>query len=192
MDMSHSEHQGWVHLNETERRKWQDPEATLKKTGIMPGMTFIDIGCGNGFFTLPAAMIAGKQGTVYALDADAKGIDMLKLEASKKGLNNIVAVVGRGEETVLCDTCADIVFFGNVLHDFQNAALVLSNARKMVAVHGRLYDIDWKPIEMGFGPPLRIRFSPEHAAALISSAGFLIERTEDIGEYHYLIEASPA
>jgi hypothetical protein len=61
----------------------------------------------------------------------------------------------------------------------------------MIAVHGRLYNVDWRPVEMGFGPPLRIRFSPEHAAALISSAGFRIEHTEAVGKYHYLIEASP-
>ena len=189
--MSHSEHQGWIHLNETERRNWQDPEAILEKTGIIPGMTFMEIGCGNGFFTLPAARMVGEQGTVYALDADARGIDKLKSRAHKEGLNNIIAVVGRGEETVLSDACADIVFFGNVLHDFHDAALVLSNARKMISVHGRLYNIDWRPIEMEFGPPLRIRFSPEYASELIVSAGFRIERTENVGKYHYLIEASP-
>ena len=190
--MSHSEKHGWVHEKESERRKWQDPEATLEKAGIIPGMTFMDIGCGNGFFTLPAARIAGGKGTVYALDADEKGIDMLKSKAHKEGLDNIIAVVGRGEERVLCNACADIVFFGNVLHDFQDASLVLTNARKMIAVHGRLYDVDWKPIEMSLGPPLRIRFSPEYASGLIVSAGFRVERTEDVGEYHYLIEARPA
>jgi ubiquinone/menaquinone biosynthesis C-methylase UbiE len=191
MNMNHSQHQGWIHQDETKRRKWQDPEATLEKTGIVPGMTFMEIGCGNGFFTLPAARIAGKQGKVYALDADEKGIDMLKSKAHEEGLDNIITVVGRGEETVLCDACADTVFFGNVLHDFQDAALVLSNARKMVSVHGRLYNVDWKPMEMKFGPPLRIRFSPEYASELITKAGFRIERTEDVGKYHYLIEASP-
>ena len=189
--MNHSEHQGWVHQNETERWKWQDPEATLEKLGIMPGMTFMDIGCGNGFFTLPAARITGEKGKIYALDADERGIDKLKSKAHKENLDNIVAVVGRGEETLLCDACADIVFFGNVLHDFQDAALVLSNTRKMISVRGRLYNVDWKPIEMEFGPPLRIRFSPEYASKLIVSAGFRIERTEDAGKYHYLIEASP-
>jgi ubiquinone/menaquinone biosynthesis C-methylase UbiE len=190
MNMSDTEHRSWMY-DDPERRKWQDPETVVGMLGIEPGITFMDIGCGNGYFTLPAARLAGDNGTIYALDSNAGAIDILKQKAHSERLNNIHAVAGRGEETVFCDACADIIFFGNVLHDFQDAALVLSNARKMIASHGRLYNVDWKPVQMDFGPPLRIRFSPEHAAMLIASAGFRIERTVEAGNYHYLIEATP-
>ena len=58
----------WHYFAEEERRAWQDPEAILREIGLTSGMTFMDIGCGNGFFTLPAAAIAGPKGLVYGLD----------------------------------------------------------------------------------------------------------------------------
>jgi predicted methyltransferase len=41
--------------NDTERRKWQDPEKILSEIGLAPNMTFVDLGCGDGYFALPAA-----------------------------------------------------------------------------------------------------------------------------------------
>ena len=34
---------------EDERRQWQNSESILSLAGLKPGMTFIDLGCGNGF-----------------------------------------------------------------------------------------------------------------------------------------------
>jgi ubiquinone/menaquinone biosynthesis C-methylase UbiE len=36
---------------------------------VKPGMTFVDLGCGNGFFALPSARLVGPEGKVYGLDA---------------------------------------------------------------------------------------------------------------------------
>ena len=51
-------------IDDHERRKWQNPEAILSSIGLRPGFTLIDIGCGSGFFALPAAKIVGKKGKV--------------------------------------------------------------------------------------------------------------------------------
>jgi len=113
----------------------------------------IDVGCGNGFFALPAARLVGEKGKVFGFDANAEAIGMLKKTAMKEGLRNLNLRVGMAEETVLCDACADIVFFGIVLHDFKDASRVLSNAKRMLKSTGRLVDLDWKKEPMNFGPP---------------------------------------
>ena len=97
-------------------------------------MVFMDIGCGYGFFTIPAARIVGEKGKVYAVDVSALAIDSLKREAAEEGLKNIVATAGAAEETVFCDACADIVFYSIVLHDFRDATKV-SMGNSMVEVH---------------------------------------------------------
>jgi len=51
-------------------------------------------------------------------------------------------VLGRAEDTIFCEACADIVFFGMVLHDFSDPAKVLRNAGMMLKVDGRLVDLD--------------------------------------------------
>ena len=59
----------WHYFDEDRRRKWQNPEDILREIGLETGMTFLDIGCGNGFFTLPAARMVGPAGQVYGLDS---------------------------------------------------------------------------------------------------------------------------
>ena len=181
----------YAFFDERERKKWQNPEAVLMSIGLKPGFTFVDIGCGDGFFAIPAAKVVGQKWLVYGLDVDEDAISRLGERARRKGLANLVLKVGKAEETVLCDGCADIVFYGIVLHDFESVTKVLSNARKMLKYDGRLIDLDWKKKPMDKGPPLRLRFSEEEAADLIKEAGFKLETVKTNEPYHYVIIANP-
>ena len=151
----------------------------------------MDIGCGQGYFTLPAARIIGSTGKVYGLDINETGIQELRKKATDEGLNNLELISGAAEEVLICMDCADIVFFGIVLHDFKNPSKVLEKARKMIKPDGRLVNLDWKKVNMGFGPPVAKRFDEETASGLIESSEFKIESVNDSGQYHYLITAHP-
>lgn len=177
--------------DENERKRWQDPEAILTDIGLKRGFTFVDIGCGYGFFALPAAKLVGEKGMVYGLDANDEAIRWLKKKAAKESIRNLNLQVGAAEETVLCEACADIVFFGIVLHDFNDPARVLMNAKRMLKPTGRLVDLDWKKEPMQLGPPLRIRFSEKEATSFIKNIGFAIETVKEVGQYHYTITAKP-
>lgn len=173
------------------RRGWQNPETILAQIGLRSGSVFVDVGCGSGFFALPAARLVGKTGRVYGVDIDPDAIETLSRRAAEEGLDNLDLKVGEAEETLLCKGCADIVFFGINLHDFRDPSRVLMNARKMLKPDGRLIDLDWKKELMELGPPMRIRFSQDQATSLIVKAGFKIESTTEAGLYHYLITARP-
>jgi len=178
-------------IEDRERRRWQNPEVILSSSGLRSGFTLIDIGCGGGFFALPAARIVGEKGKVYGLDTNADSIASLRVQAGRQGLENLHLTVGRAEETIVCKQCADIVFIGMALHDFGDSSKVLENARIMVKPTGRLANLDWKKEPMKLGPPLRIRFSVETALSLIEGAGFTVETVTDGGPYHYLVIAKP-
>lgn len=83
------------------RKRWQNPEVILNRIGLKSGFTFLDVGCGDGFFALPAAHIVGGNGKVYGLDKDDNAIDRLIKRAEKKGLDNIVLKVGKAEEYIM-------------------------------------------------------------------------------------------
>jgi ubiquinone/menaquinone biosynthesis C-methylase UbiE len=186
------EHRGFRgrHLYDEEgRRQWQDAEAILADLGLKAGATFIDLGCGEGFFALPAARLVGTGGRVYGLDIRPEAIGRLRERASAEGLTNLELKVGRAEETVLCETCADFVFLGIVLHDFDEPARVLANAAIMLKPGGRLVNLDWKKEPTALGPPLQIRFSQEKAMQLIEAGGFKVQTVTEAGPYHYLIMA---
>ena len=154
-------------------------------------MVFMDIGCGDGFFTIPAAQLVGEKGVIYALDVDSAAVEKLKDKAAEKGLTNITAKVGAAEETVFCTECADIVFYSRVLHDFKDPEKVLRNAKRMLKPAGTLVNLDWKKKPTMFGPPVRIRFSEEQAANLIKAAGFMIENVKTAGRNFYVVTAKP-
>jgi ubiquinone/menaquinone biosynthesis C-methylase UbiE len=182
---------GGFSLDENTRRSWYNPEGILKEINLQPNMTFIDIGSGNGFFTLLAAKEVGKQGFVYAVDSDEGAIKKLKEEAKKKGLENVKASVGLAEESAFCKSCADVVFFSMVLHDFKDPIKVLQNSKKMLKPSGILVNLDWKKKETSQGPPFRIRFSEKDVDRLLTTAKFKVNKTRSVGPSHYLITATP-
>jgi ubiquinone/menaquinone biosynthesis C-methylase UbiE len=175
--------------NDTERRKWQNPEEILNEIGLALGMTFVDLGCGDGYFALPAARIVGLKGKVIATDIDEGAIVRLRKQSAEEGLVQLSAEVSAAEDTIACERCADFVFFGINLHDFADPAQVIRNAKKMLRSSGRLVDLDWKAQPMPIGPPLEKRFSIAKAQELIESAGFHIASVAEAGPYHYIIVA---
>jgi ubiquinone/menaquinone biosynthesis C-methylase UbiE len=184
------EHFGGILRDEQERRKWQDPESILAEIRLRAGIIFADIGCGQGFFTIPAAKIVGESGKVYASDISETNIQKLREKVDSAGLTNVVIETGKAEDLILCDACMDIVFFGIVLHDFENPSKVLANAHSMLKKTGKLVDLDWKQEPMEFGPPLQIRFGEEKAKQLLQTSGFKVLLTKKSGLYHYIIIAS--
>jgi len=175
--------------DDPERKTWQDPGTIFSSIGLSAGMVFIDIGCGEGYFSLPAARTVGIGGKVLAADISPGAVATLRTSAANEGLENLSAEAKAAEEVVFCDGCADIVFFGIDLHDFADPNQVLLNARRMLKPSGRLIDLDWKDEPMDFGPPQEKRFSVHKARGMIETAGFRILSVRDAGPYHYLISA---
>ena len=178
-------------MDEVSRRSWFNPEKMLQDAGLRSGMVFVDVGCGDGFFTILAAQVVGAKGMVYAVDTDAPAIERLKSKLAENGLANVKAVVAEAEETVFCKGCADFVFYSIVLHDFHDPAKVLANAKQMLKPSGLLMDLDWKKKRMSFGPPFWIRFSEEHAQTLIRNEGLKVVNVRGLGRNHYVIVAKP-
>ena len=51
-------------------RRWlMNPLKILHGAGIQPGQTVLEVGCGTGFFTIPAAQLIGDDGCLVAMDA---------------------------------------------------------------------------------------------------------------------------
>jgi ubiquinone/menaquinone biosynthesis C-methylase UbiE len=180
---------GGFNLDEATRRSWYNPDVILQN--LHSGMTFADVGCGDGFFSILAAKKVGDKGVVYAVDIDSSAIAKLKTKAKAEGLRNIVARAGAAEDIVFCKACVDFVFYSMVLHDFTDPEIVLRNAKQMIKPSGQLLDLDWKKMENGFGPPAQIRFSEDQASGLLRNAGFQVVDVRDAGSYHYVVSAKP-
>ena len=70
-----------------------DAPSLLEKIGLGPGATFLDIGCGDGHFSVAAASLVGSETMVHAIDIEPYGIEMLLRGMEEKGIGNIRAHV---------------------------------------------------------------------------------------------------
>jgi ubiquinone/menaquinone biosynthesis C-methylase UbiE len=73
-------------------------EAILDRSGIGAGHAVLDVGCGTGRITLPAARRVGPDGRVAALDLQPEMLRRAAERAEEAGLRNVEAVLaGIGE-----------------------------------------------------------------------------------------------
>ena len=91
------------------------PRKVLNKIeDIRNGVSILDYGCGPGSFTMAAAEMVGKDGTVIAADIHPLAIKQIQRPASKKGLTNIKTIL-TGGDTGLPDSSIDIILLYYVL-----------------------------------------------------------------------------
>jgi demethylmenaquinone methyltransferase/2-methoxy-6-polyprenyl-1,4-benzoquinol methylase len=71
-------------------RQWlMNPVKTLKGADIQPGQIILEVGCGTGFFTVPAAQMIGDQGCLVAMDASSGFLEEVARNVQKANLYNV-------------------------------------------------------------------------------------------------------
>jgi len=75
------------------RRKIQPPGEMPTRHGIKPGMTVLEVGPGNGRYTLETARRVGSTGNVIAIDIEPKMIERVTQRARTEGVTNLEAKV---------------------------------------------------------------------------------------------------
>lgn len=95
------------------RYKFFGPTPILQSAGIRPGMQVLEIGCGTGFFTLPAARLLGEQGSLVAMDMLAQSVETVAQKVQTANLTNVRVVQGDALDTQLEKARFDeVILFG--------------------------------------------------------------------------------
>jgi ubiquinone/menaquinone biosynthesis C-methylase UbiE len=180
--------------SETEWRKYFRPRNTLFELfGLRPGMTLVDLGCGYGTFSIPAAQIVGMRGLVYAIDIDEKMVGRVLSRARRRKLTNVKAIVS--DISTLTDrgvpySCADIVLLVNIIHGTRNRVSLLKSVKRFLKRNGRVIVMNWAvDPKTPRGPPMKMRPSPEQTVAYMKSAGYDQSLVMQVPPYHYAVIA---
>jgi ubiquinone/menaquinone biosynthesis C-methylase UbiE len=160
---------------------------------LAPSFVVVDLGCGKGDYSIPMAARIGPQGKVFAVDAWQGSLDELQRRAASDHLANVETVRADLNETFpLPDAIADLCFMASVLHDVLRegpGTTTLRETARVLKPGGRFAVVEFKKIDVGPGPPVSVRLSPEEVSRTLAPFGFTMGQAIDVGPYHYLVIA---
>ncbi len=176
-------------LDNDERRRTLPPAQTLKKLGLTEGMNFLDVGCGIGYFTFPAARIAGRNAKVFAADVSADMLAILSEKAAREELFNIAVILADEYDMKIKKASADFALCCNVLHEVEDKGRFVLEIARILSAGGRLAVIEWKKIEGERGPAAQERIAPDELEELLCRSGFSDLLQAEINEDLYAVTA---
>jgi demethylmenaquinone methyltransferase/2-methoxy-6-polyprenyl-1,4-benzoquinol methylase len=97
------------------RHRLTKPEKLLRGAGVEHGQVVLEVGCGTGFFTLPAARMVGETGRLIAMDPMSDFTDRVKKKTRDAGLDNVEIVRRDALNTQLDDASIDVVLLFGVV-----------------------------------------------------------------------------
>jgi SAM-dependent methyltransferase len=163
-----------------------DPSGALELLGLTPETSSaVDLGCGYGTFTIPAARLI--RGTVHAFDIEPEMIRETAEKADEAGLANVELHLRdfAGEGTGLPDASVGYVMLFNILHAEEPDRL-LREAHRILAPGGIAAVMHWvgdRPTPRG--PSLAIRPRPEDCRKWMIREWFRTEEPIDLPPYHF-------
>lgn len=125
---------------ESQLRHWLfDPEKTLRGADIKSGQTVLEVGCGTGFFTLPAAEMIGENGHLIAMDPLSDFVDRVMKKVRDAGLGNVEVVRRDALNTGLEAASIDLVLlFGVVPYPSLPLNRLLPEMHRVLKAEGTL------------------------------------------------------
>ena len=117
---------------------FRNPHRLLKVAGLKPGQKVLEVGCGPGFFTIPASKIVGKKGVVYALDNHPLAIKRVHEKVKKEGMGNVEAILADVSKTGLPDKSIDVAFLFGFVHHIKGLEDILSELHRILKPEGML------------------------------------------------------
>lgn len=169
--------------------KFLNPSEVVAQSGLMQGQVVADLGCGNGFYVLPAAQMVGTSGQVIAVDVMESKLAATISIAGQFGYNNIKIVQADLTKPLLdvpANSC-DMVIVGNIFHEIGRTEQFIKNVYRILKTPGRVLVVEWKKTATPFGPPLDKRIDQEKAEALIKQTGMRKIKDLNADGYHYAV-----
>jgi ubiquinone/menaquinone biosynthesis C-methylase UbiE len=147
------------------------------------GERVLEVGAGNGYYTLEIATVVRPGGTVDILDAHPEQLAEAMRAAGARGLGNIAPTLGDARYLPFEDGTFDAAYLVAALGDQPDGAATLTELRRVLRPGGRIVVGELN------GDPHRL--APEQLGACAESAGLCVARRVD-GLLGYVARLEPA
>lgn len=151
--------------------------------GLKSGDTAADVGCGDGFYTIPLARFLGSSGRVYAEDISDGELVKLKQHLAEEGLKNVETIRGAVDDPKLPAGAVDGVLIVNAYHEMTAHEAMLRHVISALKPGGVLVVMDgiWNEHE-SLSREEQVKFhelAPALARPEVENAGFEIVEVRD-------------
>lgn len=121
-------------------RRWlQNPEGILQGAHLQVGQIVLEVGCGSGFFTVPAAKMIGESGKLIAMDPVEGFVDAVRRKVQASGLANVEVVRRNALKSALDTASVDVVLlFGVVPFPTLPLGQLLPEMHRVLKAHGTM------------------------------------------------------
>lgn len=171
---------------------WPDPRGVIRRLGVEPEMSVVDLCCGDGYFTAPLAQVVN--GQVFAIDLDPAMLVQARTEVARQGVTGVEWICADARELAeLLPRRVDYVLIANTFHGVPDQTDLARTVARVLNPGGRFTIVNWHqmPREQTTvlgkprGPKAEMRMSPGDVQRILEPLGFRLERVVELPPFHY-------
>ena len=155
-----------AHLKDENRRKVQPAKEILERAAPTIDEVCADLGCGNGYLSLPFAV---RCQAVVAIDAQREMLMDLMSSAGEFERMKLVPVQAEASSLPLSGASVDRVLMVNMLHEVEDKEALAAEVERVLRPGGKCTVVDFQKKETSFGPPVHERIQIDEVPAFFPS-----------------------
>ncbi len=125
-------------IHETLYGLLRNPHKILHAAGLRPGQATLEVGCGPGFFTVPAAKIVGPEGSILAFDVNPFAVEHVQNKIDGAGATNAKVIIANAANTGLFGHSFDLAFVFGLAHPLGNMDEIWQELHRVIKPGGTL------------------------------------------------------
>lgn len=159
--------------------------------GLTAGGETIDLCSGDGWFTYQISKVSKR---VFAIDIDAKLLELARHRLSENGVTNCEFIEGDAYEVAkLVPRPVDFVFLANAFHGVPDRPRLAHSVSAALKANGLFAIVNWharprdetKILGEPRGPKTELRMRPESVMNDVQPSGLKFLKTVEVPPYHY-------
>ena len=147
-----------AYSTEAERDRHGEAERVMNRLGVTRGMRVVDIGAGDGYYTVRLVRRLGHGATIYAEDVSRPYLDRLAARLTRESVTGVTLVHGTPADPRLPAQSVDLAILAHMYHEIEQPYEFLYRLHAALAPRGRVAIIDNDKDTREHGtPPMLLR-----------------------------------
>jgi ubiquinone/menaquinone biosynthesis C-methylase UbiE len=174
-------------LERSERESEENPTKAIRALDIKPGMTVCDLGAGSGYYTVRMSRLVGPTGKVYAVDIQAKMLELLTRRLKSDGITNVIPVLSSDDDPKLPPKSQDLILLVDVYHEIGRPQIMLRRLREALKDDGRLVLLEFRKEDPNVPIRLEHKMSVAEVKMELEPEGFRVDKVLDVLPWQHIL-----